>query len=112
MTKTPTAAMNTNWSRKAGDEPMAASMASAVIPPPATVEAINRRRARRCKSMAPNAIDLRDGMLVRIGGGGFSEAETDISIQEWLGQRDWVKAPADACVASEAWYMGERIEAE
>ena len=47
-----------------------------------------------------------------MGGGGFAEAEADISIEEWLDQRDWVKAPADSCVASEAWYMGEKIEAD
>lgn len=59
-----------------------------------------------------SVIDLRDGMLVRMGGGGFSEAEADISIQEWLGLRDWVKPPADTCIGIEAWYMGERIDAE
>jgi len=59
-----------------------------------------------------SSIDLRDGMSLRTGGGGFAEAEADISIEEWLDQRSWVSAPADGCALSEAWVIGSGLEAE
>lgn len=59
-----------------------------------------------------SSIEVRDGMPIRVGGGGFSEAEADISTEEWLDQRSWVSAPDDACVVGEAWVIGSGLEAE
>lgn len=55
---------------------------------------------------------LRDGMSLRFSGGGFAEAESDISIEEWLDLRTWVNPPAESCMPAEAWVLGDVVEAE
>ena len=55
---------------------------------------------------------LRDGMSVRFGGGGFSEAESDISTAEWLENWTWVNEPDTSCIGSEAWLIDNVMEAE
>jgi hypothetical protein len=58
-----------------------------------------------------SVVTLRDGMSIRLGGGGFSDAESDLTMVEWLQQRR-VGAPDAQCIPSEAWIVADVIEVE
>jgi len=58
------------------------------------------------------AITLRNGMSLRLGGGGFSEDESDIATADWLDQLTLVNPPEPACIPSEGWIVADVIEAE
>lgn len=58
-----------------------------------------------------SVVTLRDGMSLRLGGGGFSEAESDLTMVEWLRQRR-VGAPDARCIPGEAWIVADVIEVE
>ena len=50
-------------------------------------------------------LSLRDGMSLRLGGGGWSEGESDLTAVEWLDQWTLVSRPDAQCIAPEAWIV-------
>ena len=49
---------------------------------------------------------LRSGDKVQVGGGGWSEAESEGDPAEWAGSTDWVNEPADECLTDVRFFLG------
>lgn len=58
-----------------------------------------------------SSFTLREGDIVRFGGGGDATAEGGAPAEEWVAGLDWVNPPDPSCYMEVRWFVGEVVSA-